>query len=125
MNMNNYIKIQEYLDPSKFMNNLCYFITDKYNNNCLIDNNKNKLKFNLIFEETIDKEVNEKIKEELKKIGFKVEEDDEEEFYKLVIQVKLYQISDGYLLRFVHLEGNRNDFLDKYYTIADLVKGLI
>ena len=126
MNMNNCIKIHGYLDPSKFMNNLYYYITDKYNNECFIDKNEKKLKFNLIFEETIDKEDNEKIKEELKKIGFEVEEDDEEqEIYKLVIQVKLYQISDGYLLRFAQLEGNRNDFLDKYNTIADLVKGLI
>ena len=125
MNMNNCIKIHGYLDPSKFMNNLYYYITDKYNDECFIDKNEKKPKFNLIFEETIDKEVNEKIKEELKKIGFGVEEDDEKEIYKLVIQVKLYQISDGYLLQFVQLEGNRNDFLDKYYTIADLVKGLI
>ena len=125
MNMNNCIKIHGYLDPTKFMNNLYYYITDKYNNECFIDKNENKLKFNLIFEETNDKEDNEKIKEELKKIGFEVEEDDEEEIYKLVIQVKLYQISDGYLLRFAQLEGNRNDFLDKYNTIADLVKGLI
>ena len=97
MNINNCIKIQEHLDPSKFMNNLCYFIKDKYGDDCLIDNNKNKLKFNLIFQEKINKEINEEIKEELKKLGFEQEEeeDEEQDIYKLLIQVKFYQISEG------------------------------
>lgn len=127
MNINNCIKIQEHLDPSKFMNNLCYFIKDKYGDDCFIDNNKNKLKFNLIFQEKINKEINEEIKEELKKLGFEQEEeeDEEQDIYKLLIQVKFYQISEGYLLQFAQLEGNKNDFLDKFDTIAQLVRDLI
>ena len=60
-----------------------------------------------------------------------IEENDEEnekvdEYISyLKIKVKLYQVSDGHLLRFIQDEGNREDFLDKFGEISNFVKKLI
>jgi len=43
----------------------------------------------------------------------------------LIIRIKLYQISEGYLLRFVKKQGEKGYFIDKFVAISNLVKKLI
>ena len=43
----------------------------------------------------------------------------------IIITIKLYQTTDGYLLRFVKKQGKKNDFIDKFETISNLAKDII
>ena len=110
MIMNNFIKIKGYINPKKFMNNLCRILIIKFgSDSCFIEANQKELKFTVIFEE---EETIEESKEE-NEIGV------------LTIKVILYEYSDDYILTFIRKEGNRFSFLDKFEAISELVKYLI
>ena len=110
MIMNNFIKIKGYINPKKFMNNLCRILIIKFgSDSCFIEANQKELKFTVIFEE---EETIEESKEE-NEIGV------------LTIKVILYEYSDDYILTFIRKEGNRCSFLDKFEAISELVKYLI
>jgi len=113
MNIKNCIKIKGYLDANKFMNNLCNIIIDNYGvDNCYLEPDKKNLKFEIIFEEEEDNE-NDKKKEN---------DDNDKMINELKIKIKLYKCSDGHILRFRQINGNRKDFLDKFNEISKLVK---
>ena len=78
--MNNFIKIKGSLDPVHFMNTLANKISELFENNCLIDPNKNSLKFDIIFEEEENEEKEEQNEEEKK------EEEEEKECNKQEIE---------------------------------------
>ena len=50
---------------------------------------------------------------------------DDDESNDLVIQVKLYKTPEIYALKFIHEKGNRNEFLDNFDIISDLVKKIL
>ena len=131
INMINCIKIKGNLNPNIFMNNFCDILINEFgSDNCYIEPDKTKLKFNIIFEEeeenNEEEEITDEIKEELKKLGIENEiNEEDEENNGLDIQIKLYQSSDGYILRFKQKEGNRKKFLDKFNEISKLIEDLI
>ena len=96
MNIKNCIKIKGYLDANSFMNNLCNLIINNYGvDNCYLEPDKKK------------------------------ENDDNDEdkiVNELNMKIKLYKCSDGHILRFKQIKGNRKDFLDKFNEISKLVK---
>ena len=109
LNINNYIKIKGYIDPKKFMNNLCGFLLMKFgSDSCFIEANQKELKFNAIFEE----ETTEESKED-------------NGACMLTIKVILYEYLDYYILSFILKEGNRRSFLDKFEAISELVKYIL
>ena len=44
---------------------------------------------------------------------------------KIKMEIKLYQSSEKYVLRFKKKEGNRKDFIDKYKDISNLALKLL
>ena len=115
MNIKNCIKIKGYLDANSFMNNLCNLIINNYGvDNCYLEPDKKNLKFEAFFEKDKDNE-NDKKKEN--------DDNDEDKIVnELNMKIKLYKCSDGHILRFKQIKGNRKDFLDKFNEISKLVK---
>ena len=130
INMKNYIKLKGKLDPTKFMNSLANKIEKEFEEICIIEANKEKLKFNVTFEEQEnDEEIPQEIIEELKKLGIKeIEEKDENPNIKgndTVIQIKMYEsFNEGYLLRFVKKEGDPKQYIEKMKEIFSLIKNM-
>ena len=131
INMKNCIKIKGDLDSNQFMNKLCNKLILLFGkDNCQIEANKEKLKFIITFYKKQEKKEKEKTEEEKDEEEEEEENDEENEkvdeyISYLKIKVKLYQVSDGHLLRFIQDEGNREDFLDKFGEISNFVKKLI
>ena len=69
------------------------------------------------------KEEGKDLEDEIEKL--KIDNNGDEEFNGLSLQVKLIKTSDEYIIQFVHKEGNRKDFLDKYVEISKLVENLM
>ena len=140
-NMNNFIKIKGNLNPVNFMNKLANKISAIFDNNCLINPNKNSLKFDIIFEEEEnEEEEEEEQKEEEEKKEKKCNnyqeikefnENNEENNNRIrkkdcVIQVKLFELKNGeYLLRFVKKEGELEEFYKIFEKISNSVKNMI
>ena len=131
INMKNCIKIKGDLDSNQFMNKLCNKLILLFGkDNCQIEANKEKLKVIIKFYKKQEKKEKEKTEEEKDEEEEEEENDEENEkvdeyISYLKIKVKLYQVSDGHLLRFIQDEGNREDFLDKFGEISNFVKKLI
>ena len=127
INMDNYIQIKGELDPVKFMNNLCSILIKEFGKDkTYIDAYKKKLKFDITFEEDKEKEeITNDIKEELIKLGIENEINVEEVNNELIIQIKLYEYSEGHILRFIHKKGNRKYFLDKFNSISKLIEMIL
>ena len=128
--MNYLINIKGYINPKNFLNILCNKIKDEFSD-CLVNNiNQDKAKFDVEFEEE-EKEfvIPDELKGEFDKLKIKMNEKKEEkednDNNNLIIRIKLYQTSEGYLLRFVKKQGNKNDFIDKFETISNLAKDII
>ena len=127
---NYYIEINGNLNPSNFLNSLCYKIKEKFeDDDCFINAKKDKAVFDVEFDlDTGEEEIPEEIEKELEKLEIDKEENKEEnkiekeEENKLIIRIKLYRTSQGYLLRFVKKEGNKTDFIDKFEIISKLVQ---
>ena len=119
LNMNHYIKLKGNLIHYKFMNNLINMIKNEFKDDIhIVIDNKNKAKFEAIFnenknEDDNNEELEEEINEELKK---------NIKGGKTVIQFKLYEsYNGGFILRFVKKEGEINNYLDKLETIYSLI----
>ena len=118
--MDNCIKIKGYINPNKFLNSLVYKINKEFDmDNCLIQTSIDQPKFNLTFENNNDEMDDEEDNEN------EDDEDEDEEGDEIIVQIKLYQTSDGHLLRFIKKRGNRNDFLDKFIILSKLVEEII
>ena len=118
--MDNCIKIKGYINPNKFLNSLVYKINKEFDmDNCLIQTSIDQPKFNLTFENNDDEMDDEEDNEN------ENDEDEDEEGDEIIVQIKLYQTSEGHLLRFIKKRGNRNDFLDKFIILSKLVEEII
>ena len=124
--MDNYIKINGNLRPCEFMNSLANKIVNNFEDNVKIEESKNALKFNVIFQETLEdvEEPDEELKKELDKLSL---ENTEElkvviEQKDCIIEIKLFQsLNGGYFIRFVKKEGEIED----YYKNLDIIKSII
>ena len=124
--MNYCIHIKGISNLKDFLNILVNQIKEKFQN-CLIKTDEdNKPNFNVTFTE---EGIYEDIKEQLQNLGIENEEkeDDEEEddINELILRIKLYKTSEGYLLRFVKKQGNKIDFINKFGIIKNLIKEII
>ena len=127
--LNYLINIKGYINPKKFMNTLCNKIFNKEEVTITTDK-KGKAQFDVKFDKG-KKEfvIPEELKAEFDKLKIKMDEKKEEKKdnnkNNLIIRIKLYQTSEGYLLRFVKKQGEKGDFIDKFVAISNLVKDLI
>ena len=124
--MNYCIHIKGISNLKDFLNILVNQIKEKFQN-CLIKTDEdNQPNFNVTFTE---EGIYEDIKEQLQNLGIENEEkeDDEEEddINELILRIKLYKTSEGYLLRFVKKRGNKIDFINKFGIIKNLIKEII
>ena len=148
--IDNFIKIKGNINPADFMNVLINKLYDKFENNIFIEESKNSLKFNIIFEEEEEEEnkKNEEIKkyeEEMAKLNIKInnkesedkeenenneekEDDSENEIMKkdnCIIQVKLFKLkNEEHLLRFVKKSGELEVYYNNLEKIIKLIKNL-
>jgi len=128
LNMNNYIKLKGKINPTIFMNSLVNKINKEFEGECEIEPNKEKFKFNVIFEENqSNEEIEEELLEELKKMGIneneEINENENIKGKKTAIQIKIYEsYNEGYLVRFVRKEGETIDYLEKMKKIYSLVE---
>ena len=113
INMDYSIKINGYINPNEFMNNLCYMLIQKFGiDNCYIEASKYKYKLTIIFEEEIEKdEMNES-------------DEEEEESNEIKMQIILYKIYEEYILKFENNSGNKKAFLDKFDVINNIIKNI-
>ena len=124
--MNYCILIKGISNPKDFLNILVNQIKEKFQNCWIKTDEDNKPNFNATFTE---EGIYEDIKEQLQNLGIENEEkeDDEEEddINELILRIKLYKTSEGYLLRFVKKQGNKIDFINKFGIIKNLIKEII
>ena len=114
---NYYIAIKGYFDPCDFMNYLRYEISDKFGEDCLMENENpyKHLILDLPFKEKIQKE----------KLEFESEENEETDYKIINMQIELYQTKEGYLLKFNRKEENKKYFYEKFEIISEIVKKII
>ena len=123
---NNYIKTKGNLKPSKIMNDLYYYIKQKFGDSCEVKENENELKFNIIFVDELAKKIMNDFEEDEGEEDNSDEEDDNDILRNdLDIQVKMFESYDGdYLIRFVKKSGRLYDYYQKLDKIMALVKTL-
>ena len=121
--MNYFIYIEGILAPKDFLNILGKQIKKKFQNCWIKTDEDNKPNFNVTFN---GEGVFEGLKEKIKQLGNKKDEEDEEDdINKLILRIKLYQTSEGYLLRFVKKQGDKSDFFKKFAIIKNIVEEII
>ena len=121
--MNYFIYIEGILAPKDFLNILGKQIKKKFKNCWIKTDEDNKPNFNVTFN---GEGVFEGLKEKIKQLGNKKDEEDEEDdINKLILRIKLYQTSEGYLLRFVKKQGDKSDFFKKFAIIKNIVEEII
>ena len=100
--MNYCIHIKGILEPKEFLNELGQKIKEKFPDCLFKTDEDNKPNFNVTFN---GEGLYDNIKEQLKKLGIENEEKENEEEdneeNELILRIKLYKTSEGYLLRFV------------------------
>ena len=124
--MNYCIHIKGILEANKFLKFLVHKIKKKFPY-CLIKTDEdNKPNFNVNFN---GEGIYDNIKEQLKKLGIKNEEKENEEEdneeNELILRIKLYKTSEGYLLRFVKKQGDKIDFIKKFELVKNFIKEII
>ena len=124
--MNFCIYIKGKLEPQNFLNILGKQIKEKFSNCLIKTDEENKPNFNVTF---TGEGIFENIKEQLTKLGIKKEDEDEDneedDINELILRIKFYKTSEGYLLRFIKRQGDKVDFINKYETIKKLVEEII
>ena len=116
----NYIEIKgNKNNPHKIMDIIYNKIEKTFENECIIDikeiDKQESLKFNIIFEEEININEND---------GEGEVEEDEDNFIanNLTIEIKLFEIYDGHLIRFKKICGELYDYYEKVKQINSLIK---
>ena len=121
--MNYCIHIKGILEPKEFLNALGEKIKEKFPYCSIKTDEDNKPNFDVTFN---GEGLYEIIKEQLKKLGIEnKEEDDEDEDNELILTIKLYKTSEGYLLRFVKKQGDKIDFIKKFELVKNFIKEVI
>ena len=133
--MEHFIKIKGDLNLVKFMNSLANKIKSKFEQNCIIEEKKNKLKFKAYFdedEENNDDELDDDLTEEIKKLIEEEEnneekEENEEEINSIkgrecCIQIELLENNNReYILRFLKNSGDIKEYYKYLKEIYNLV----
>ena len=123
--LNYYLKIKANMEPIEFMNKLCTLLDKKFHETCEIETDDYKPYFKIRF--TGEKSYKNNILGEIiEKLNLKISDYIEKEF--ISIKIKLYKIAntfDEYLINFVKKEGNRGDFIEKFYLISDIIREII
>ena len=104
---NNYIILNGYLNPIKFMNSIINQIKINFKDDELrFEVSEENLKFNLIFNNINDEE-----------------EKEEEENIKSVIQIELFEYEDGrHLLAFFRTKGEFPDYYKHFLKIKEIIR---
>ena len=133
-NAKNYIIINGDLEPAKFMNILLNQIFTQYMENCIIEENKSKLKANITFERKNENE-NEEENEDDDNNNDNDNEDDfndsgKEPEYKrnedCIICIKLFKyINGGYELHFIRKNGELEDYYKYFTKIKEIISNII
>ena len=129
--MKNFIKINGDLNPCKFMNCLANKIKSEFKDNCEINENKQKLKFDITFlkNEINEIEENKEFEEELDKLLAEYNLDEYEntiEKKNNIIQIKLFEsVNGGYIVRFVKKGGEIEDYNQNLDKIIKIIKEII
>ena len=114
LNAKNYIIIKGNLNPAQFMNDLLDKIIEEYMEICIIEEEKNKLKCNIIFENQEEDDI---------------DNDEESEYLRkenCVICIKLYEYIDGgYELHFVKKSGELEDYYKYFNKIKEIITQLL
>ena len=130
LNMKHYIKINGDLNPAGFMNSLANEIKNKYGDKCKIEENEQKLKFKIIFEnsEKFEEEYQNEKEEEIKNIE-KEKSNDADIFIERkgsIIQIKLFEsVNGGYIVRFARNQGKIEDFLKYMDDLKMIIKNIL
>ena len=138
LGMNNYMKINGKINPSRFMNSLASKINSELEEKGgKIEEIKDRdnLKFEVTFEDNEEEkeeeeqtEEDKKLEEELDKMGLGNVEDFEDGLEKKasVIQVKLFESANGgYIVRFVKKGGEIEDYHKNLDDLIKIVKKLL
>ena len=131
LNMKNFIKINGDLNPCKFMNCLANKIKSEFKDNCEINENKQKLKFDITFlkNEINEIEENKEFEEELDKLLAEYNLDEYEntiERKNNIIQIKLFEsVNGGYIVRFMKKGGEIEDYNQNLDKIIKIIKEII
>jgi serine/threonine protein kinase len=115
-NAMNYIKIKGKLEPVKFMNSLANKLKQEFH--CKINPNNKKLKFEALFPNKINDEIENE--EDIEEEEEENENIDNYEFKDCVIKIKFLEfINGGYEVHFIKTKG---DFMDYYSYFQDIKK---
>ena len=107
---NHCMKIKGDLNPNKFMNSLIKKIKDKYED-YEFEYSKSKLKFSLLFEREQENDEN---------IDF------EELDNTCIVKLKMYEDEEGgYLVNFIKLQGDLEDYYTIFLNIKQIIKELL
>ena len=88
--------------PYKFMNSLCEEINKAFKDNCLIEFSRNELKFDIMFDEGDNSDIEENLDK---------------------IEIKLYKSNDEeFVLKFTRISGSLVNFSSKFQAIANLIR---
>ena len=109
------IKIKGYINENDFMNSLVDKIKKTYKNNCLLNTNEEKLKFNITFIKEYNEEENDNNEEE----------EDEDNSRDCIMKVKLYDNGmNEYLLCFEKSQGDLVEFYENFLKIKEIIKSM-
>ena len=115
-NAMNYIKIKGKLKPVIFMNSLANKLKQEFH--CKINPNNKKLKFEALFPNKINDEIENE--EDIEEEEEENENIDNYEFKDCVIKIKFFEfINGGYEVHFIKTKG---DFMDYYSYFQDIKK---
>ena len=112
------------------MTSLANEIKNKYGDKCKIEENEQKLKFKIIFEnsEKFEEEYQNEKEEEIKNIE-KEKSNDADIFIERkgsIIQIKLFEsVNGGYIVRFARNQGKIEDFLKYLDDLKMIIKNIL
>ena len=128
LNMKHYIKINGNFNPAEFMNSLANEIKKKFGDNCQIKENEQKLKFNVIFEnsEEIEEENENEKKEEMEDLEEEKSDEVLNDSKNSIIQIKLFEsLNGGYVVRFAKRQGEIEDFHKNMNDVKKIIKDML
>ena len=126
--MEYYIKIKGDLNPVDFMNHLVNKIVKTNEDKCQIEERKNKLKFDVIFENEEEEEEEENIENEENSENQIDDKDNEKIINKKesVIKIELFKYDNkDHLLRFMKKSGEIEDYYKNLKSIYTYVEELL
>ena len=100
------IKIKGWIYPSRFMDYTFNKISKHFDGKCILEANKNKLKFTVVFKEEDEEE----------KLNGNIKGNN------ITIKFKLYESDEGLLLKLFKVEGSAKNFFDKFKEISQILK---